>query len=134
MDKARALVLAPSDAAGQRVRDTVRRALEELGIQTFRLDDLTAGASLVNAITDAIQASDFIVVAITRHNPNMFYELGYAHALRKPTILLMSSESDSPVPSDLRNLLYVAYDPQDLRSLKDEVRRLARMYAGVGVE
>ena len=46
------------------------------------------------------------------------YELGFAHALRKPTILLIDfKSSDSQLPADLAGFEYFSYDRSDLRRL-----------------
>jgi len=127
---AKSLVLAPFHGTSSRVVATVRRALEEMGITTFGLDNIAPGASWVNAITDAIKASDFIVVDITSPNPNVLYELGYAHAFRKPTLAIRSTKAKSPPPSDLTGMMYVVYDPNDLSSLKGQIQRAAQHYVG----
>jgi nucleoside 2-deoxyribosyltransferase len=50
------------------------------------------------------------------------YELGFAHALRKPTILLASTKSDdSKLPADLTGFRYLLYDPANLRMLTELV-------------
>jgi hypothetical protein len=128
MKRPRSLVIVPFDAAGARVLDSVRRALEEIGVDVFRLDDISAGASWANAVTDAVRSSDFLVVDVTRQNPNVFYELGFAHALRKPTILIASSEGVGALPSDLAGFQYIVYDPGNLRSLVDRVQRAAKTF------
>jgi hypothetical protein len=125
MRKPRGLVIAPFDAAGARVLDAVRRALLDLDVEVFRFDNIKPGASFANAITDAIRTSDFLVVDVTRQNPNVFYELGFAHALRKPTILITSSEATGALPSDLAGFQYIVYEPDNLRGLVDHVQRAA---------
>jgi hypothetical protein len=45
---------------------------------------------------------------LTDKNPNVFYELGLAHAMAKPAILVTASLSD--VPFDLRALRVLEYD------------------------
>jgi hypothetical protein len=128
MRKTRSLVIAPFDAAGARVLDAVRRALLELNVEVFRFDNIEPGASWANAITDAIRSSDFLVVDVTRQSANVFYELGFAHALRKPTILITSSEKSGALPSDLTGFQYIVYEPNNLRGLVDHVQRAARMF------
>lgn len=44
-------------------------------------------------------------------NPNVFYELGLAHALNKPVVLVSSNEDD--VPFDLRHIRVIIYDQTD---------------------
>lgn len=40
----------------------------------------------------------------------MFYELGYSHALRKPTILLANREETDRLPFDLSGFRVIFYD------------------------
>lgn len=47
----------------------------------------------------------------TTRNPNVFYELGLAHALKKPVVLVSSNESD--VPFDLKHIRVIYYDVND---------------------
>lgn len=125
MRKTRGLVIVPFDAPGERVLDSVRRALQDLSVEAFRFDDIEHGASWANAITDAVRSSDFLVEDVTRQNPNVFYELGFAHALRKPTILIVSPEASGALPSDLEGFQCIVYDLSNLRGLVDRVQRRA---------
>ena len=129
MKKTQVLVIAPFDAQGARVLDALRFALEDIGVQVFRFDErISAGASWANAITDAVRVSDFVVVDVTRQNPNVFYELGFAHALRKPTILIASTEGSRSLPSDLSGFQYIVYDSNNLQELAHHVQRAARPF------
>jgi nucleoside 2-deoxyribosyltransferase len=74
-------------------------------------------------MTDAIREADLIVADVSRKNPNVLYELGYAHALRKPTLLLLSTDETGEMPFDLAGYQMVIYDPQNLRSLQQQIMR-----------
>jgi hypothetical protein len=50
------------------------------------------------------------VAEITTHNPNVFYELGYAHALRKPALLLVRRQEGETMPFDIRGYRAIFYD------------------------
>lgn len=52
-----------------------------------------------------------MVAELTSKNPNAFYELGLAHALEKPVILVSSNQED--VPFDLRHIRAIFYDQTD---------------------
>jgi hypothetical protein len=130
----RGLVITPLDPQGQIVRETVVDALEEIGVGTFRLDNLSPGARWADAISRAIQAADLIFVDITHHNPNILYELGYAHALRKRTIILVNAQSGTLLPSDLQGFFYIPYDSGDLVRLREDVRWVALRHAECAVE
>ena len=45
---------------------------------------------------------------ITAPHQNVFYELGYAHALNKPTILL--AQRGRELPFDIRSYRVISYD------------------------
>jgi hypothetical protein len=128
MRKTRTLVITPFDAKGKRVLDTVRRALVDIGIEVLHFDNIAPGASWANAVMDAVRSCDFLVVDITRKNPNVFYELGLAHALRKPTVLITSAEDTSSLPSDLAGFQYIVYDPSNFRDLINHIQRAAKPF------
>ena len=47
---------------------------------------------------------------ISTQNPNVFYELGYAHALRKPAILLVRRQEGQKMPFDVSGYRAIFYD------------------------
>jgi hypothetical protein len=72
-------------------------------VQIIKVDKALSSAILINNITDAIRTSDFIVVDVSRHNPNVYYELGYAHAYVNSHYII-DANSDTRLPSDLSAL------------------------------
>lgn len=130
MHKARGLIVTPRDAAGQRVQDTVQRALRSANVEPILLNEVAeTEVQLTDAVMDAIRASDFVIFDVTRQNPKVIRELEYAHAIRKPTVILVSTESDSGLPSSLEGFPYVSYDPTNLRGLAEQIQQAARVYA-----
>ena len=127
MESPHVFVIAPFDPAGRRVEDIVRRAIQETGWRVFQHGGaIRPGAELTTNILDAIRGADLIIADVSRQNPNVLYELGFAHALRKPTILLASIKSGSRLPSDLSGLEYILYDPANLDRLADEVKAVTK--------
>ena len=116
-------VIAPFDSEGQRVQDTVHRAILEAGFRVGQYRDaIRPGAEMTSSILDSIRRADLIIADVSRQNANVFYEVGFAHALRKPTILLFNNKTDVHLPSDLAGLQYIVYDPANLRTLADRVK------------
>jgi len=72
-----------------------------------RADDFFTPGPIINDIINSIQDADYLIADLTGRNPNVYYELGYAHALRKPVILLTRQISD--VPFDLRHQRLIEY-------------------------
>jgi hypothetical protein len=66
----------------------------------------------------SICQSKAVVADCTDKNPNVFYEIGLAHTIGKPVVLITQREAD--IPFDLRQIRYVAYD-----SSLDGIERLA---------
>ena len=58
-----------------------------------------------------ITEAKVLIAVLTNRNPNVFYELGLAHALKKPVVLVSSSEGD--VPFDLQHIRVIYYDITD---------------------
>ena len=85
-----------------------RPAIEGSGLDPVRADDLYRPGTIVNDIWSFTQAAKIILADLTGKNPNVFYELGLAHALAKPVILVCMSMDD--VPFDLRALRVIEYD------------------------
>jgi len=79
----------------------------ELALQVMRADDFFTAQSVMTDIWNAIYNSKIIIADCTKRNPNVFYEIGIAHTLGKPTILIAQSIND--VPFDLRHIRCVEY-------------------------
>lgn len=52
-----------------------------------------------------------LIAELTLRNPNVYYELGIAHALKKPVVLVCSNEED--VPFDLKHIRVIYYNIYD---------------------
>jgi nucleoside 2-deoxyribosyltransferase len=89
----------------------VKRIVEKWGhadLKCQKADDFFATDSLMETIASKIKAASLVIADLTGRNPNVFYELGLAHAWHKPVILLAKRSED--VPSDLRAQRYYQYD------------------------
>jgi hypothetical protein len=72
----------------------IRPAAEDLGWQCNRADTVASPGFIVAQVYQEIADADVIVGEMTGQNPNVFYEIGFAHALGKPTLLLSKSSAD----------------------------------------
>lgn len=126
----RCVVIAPMDAAGARIGEAVARGVRQAGFQVFESPDMR-GKSIMSGMIEAIRGASLVVADVTRGNPNVLYEVGFAHASRVPTILLVDTESTSKLPVDLPGQVYTPYSSADLRQLVDTVNKAAsRILAG----
>lgn len=103
----------------------ISETLKACDYQVFRADDINNSQNILSDIVQAIATSDLIVADLTGANPNVFYELGIAHALNRPTIMLTQDIED--LPFDLRSYRAIPYstDFVKIREAKDQLSRLA---------
>ena len=83
-------------------------AIEAAGFEAKRADDLYRPGNIVNDIWNYTKEAKVILADLTNKNPNVFYELGLAHAITKPAVLITATIED--VPFDLRSLRVIEYD------------------------
>lgn len=87
-------------------------AIEKAGLRPVRADDeIFATGKIVDQIWAGITSAKVLVAELTGRNPNVFYELGLAHALEKPVVLVSSNQED--VPFDLQHIRVIYYDMKD---------------------
>jgi hypothetical protein len=77
--------------------------------------------NILRKITAGIRDADLIVADVTGTNANVMYELGAAHALNKPTVIMSQRLDD--LPFDLRSYPVLAYETAGERA-QIFVRRL----------
>jgi hypothetical protein len=81
---------------------------------------------ITNQIWNEIRKAEVVIADITEENPNVFYELGFAHALGKEVIMLSQSVLKRPFDISTARLLHYRID--DLTGLGN---RLARALSSV---
>lgn len=85
-------------------------AQDQLGFEIVRIDEIQAPGMILEDIQQRIASSHAVVAEISARNPNVFYELGYAHALEKPAILLVRRQDSGEVPFDIKPYRAIHYD------------------------
>jgi len=89
-----------------------RPAIEKAGLRAVRADaDIFATGKIMDQVWSGINAARVLVAELTTRNPNVYYELGLAHALKKPVVLVSAREED--VPFDLQHIRVIYYDTAD---------------------
>jgi hypothetical protein len=113
-------VLMPLDPA---FKDTytfgIKGAAEDVGAYAERLDEQLFTEGMLDRIFNQISKSDVIVADMTNRNPNVFYEVGYAHALGKIVLLLTQNADD--IPFDLKHRQHIVYGGK-IEVLRTELR------------
>jgi hypothetical protein len=87
-------------------------AIKKAGLTPVRADtDIFATGKIIDQIWLGLSQAKVLVAELTGRNPNVLYELGLAHALHKPVVLVSSNEAD--VPFDVRHVRVIYYELTD---------------------
>lgn len=108
MPKTCFLVIDFDDAPSESV---ARQILSPKGYECIRTDRTGKPGSFLREVVRGIGAATIVLVDITGDNPNVFYELGIAHAFRKQTIVVKktSDGKDLELPADLSQYKVIGY-------------------------
>lgn len=124
----RGLLLTPFSEEFRSLRPLIADALQKSGIEPILVEETTESeAPIAGNLLRAIERADLVIADLTGSNPNVMYEVGFAHALRKP-VLLMVQRKEGNVPSAIGGRLFLVYDPSNLEKLRNDVQLGANWY------
>lgn len=98
--------------------DSIKTPIEMLGLACNRVDDIQFTGNIMTEVYKNIEHARLIIADMSERNPNVFYEVGYAHAISKSVILLTNNVDD--IPFDLKNQRHIIYG-NDLSKFEDEL-------------
>lgn len=129
-------IIQPFDNGGRydkRFGDVFQPAVEEAGLEPYRVDHDPEVRVPITRIEDGIKKSAVCLADISLDNPNVWFELGYAIATGKDVVLLCSDERMTPYPFDVQHRTIIKYrteSERDYRKLRSEiVKRLRALLA-----
>ncbi|TET19843.1 hypothetical protein E3J74_05080 [Candidatus Bathyarchaeota archaeon] len=89
----------------------IRPAVEAVKLTPIRADEIYSRPRVTADIWKGLRSARIVIAELTGKNTNVFYEVGLAHSLGKPVIIITRNQDD--VPFDLKALRYVYYDIDD---------------------
>lgn len=104
----------------------IKGACEDAGVYCERVDEQIFTGSMLDRIYNQISRADLIVADMSGRNSNVFYEVGYAHALGKRTILLTQDAGD--IPFDLKHFPHIVYGAR-ISELRPELSKRVKWLA-----
>jgi len=123
----RAFVLMPFQREFEGIyTDLIVPALDEAGYEVRRADSLLDQRNILADIIHGIAEADLIVAELTLLNGNVLYELGIAHGLMKPTVMI--TQDIEEVPFDLRSYRVITYSVHynEVARLQSALRDIAQ--------
>lgn len=88
--------------------EIIKPVCAKFGLQTVRADESFSNNYIIHEIVSEIAEATVIIADITPDNPNVYYEVGYAHALKK-SVILMCNEERVKLPFDLSGFRTIFY-------------------------
>jgi hypothetical protein len=125
----RCFVMQPfdGDEFDKRYDEIYKPAIEEAGFDPYRVDRDFGASIPIENIESGIRDSAACFADITKDNPNVWFELGYAICANKPLCIVCESERQK-FPFDVQHRKIIRYrkgSPSDFASLRqDIVKRL----------
>lgn len=99
--------------------EVIKVVCREFGLEAHRADESYQPGLIVEDVTREIIESEFVIAEITPANPNVYYEVGFAHALNKQVILLAEREGGK-LPFDISGNRVLFYENSILGKRKFE--------------
>jgi hypothetical protein len=88
--------------------DHIRKTAAQLNLTIQRADDMAGSRDIMQDIWRGICNSRLVIADCTGRNPNVFYEIGIAHCVGTPVLLI--TQRDEDIPFDLRSIRYISYE------------------------
>jgi hypothetical protein len=95
------------------VHRALASACRSVGVHPVRGDDVFTPTDILNDIWHSIHGADFVIADITGRNPNVLYELGIAHTLAKPVLIISRNAADIPIDLSTRRVILYGQSGDD---------------------
>lgn len=89
--------------------EVIKPVYEKEGFRVYRADFAKRPGLIISDITKQITESRVIIAEVTPINGNVYYEVGYADALRKPVVLI-ANRNVGQLPFDVRPYRTIFYE------------------------
>lgn len=103
------VVMQFTEEYNQLYREVIQPLCAEFGYEVIRADNIYTNTLIVEDIANSIREASLVIADVTPNNPNVYYEVGFAHGIQKPTILL-SDRKREKLPFDISGFRLLFYD------------------------
>jgi len=123
-----------SPSFGRLYKEKIKPTVEACGFRCLRADDLFSPTPILEDIWIHICKSKVIIADVTGRNPNVFYEMGIAHTVGRPVIIITQDKDD--IPFDVAQFRYFLYsdDANGWDTLCNNITSALRSTIDVGRE
>jgi DNA-binding response OmpR family regulator len=98
----------------------IKEPLVNKGLNCERADEIQAAGGIMEQIYSGIKQARFIVADMTGRNANVFYEVGYAHAIKNKKDVILLTKKKEDIPFDLTGYRHIIYG-ESIINLREEL-------------
>ncbi|WP_316859777.1 hypothetical protein [uncultured Cohaesibacter sp.] len=112
--------------------DYVKKPIErKLKLKCLRVDEICKSTQIPNDIFNMIKDSSVVISDVSDRNSNVFYELGMAHVMGKPCVIIVEDKKD--VPFDVASIRYIEYGntPGSWKKLSEDIVKFVENSIGI---
>jgi hypothetical protein len=106
--------------------DHIGKVTKGLDLSAARADDFFNTHDIIQDVWQGIATSKLIVADCTGKNPNVFYEIGIAHSVGKPVILISQTLDDIPFDLRHRRVIIYKYTPPGMMEFEKQLTETIR--------
>jgi protein tyrosine phosphatase (PTP) superfamily phosphohydrolase (DUF442 family) len=112
------------------IKDAIKEVFLKFDIKAVRADDIEHEDVISKKVLNEIRTSEFLFADLTGARPNVYYEVGFAHALGRRVILYR--EKGSGLHFDLAD--YNCPEYENLRELKEKLTKRLEAVTGKSID
>ncbi len=128
IDKKLVFVLTPFNKDFDSTFETIKKVCSKVDLKCLRGDEEYIKSDIFVHILKCLVKANIVIANIDGRNPNVFYELGLAHAMNKNTILVSKAKEELPV--DVKSKYMLLY--KDEVEFESELRnQLLKIYSNL---
>jgi hypothetical protein len=105
----------------------IKRAVNAGGYRCLRADEFPESGPIPERVKEELRNAALVLADLSDRNPNVFYELGFRHALNKPSITISDDVSSLPFNvSTYSTIQYSIADIVEADMARDKITKFAR--------
>ena len=107
--KIRGHLIISSEKKFRPVISALKEASKDVGVRLTLIEDISPEPQKLLKLVSEITTSDLVIAEVSQsNNPNIFYEIGLAHAMGKPVLFLIEEGLDK-MPFEIVSGTYIPY-------------------------
>lgn len=113
--------------------EVIKPVCDDEGVLAERADETFGPGIIVADIARQIAEAHIVVAEISPANQNVYYEVGYAHALNKPTILIAEQNTKLPFDVSPFRILFYENSIEGKRKIEEGFRKHLRAILSLSI-